>query len=100
MFYPLPIVHQELTHTTASLEDLKGNREGNPNLLQNFQEENIVDGENNMDQEDTVTAIPEQNGDPIICKLEPFNICYRLDKKGNMHPLVDRRPVRLIRIYK
>ena len=37
--------------------------------------------------------------DPVICKLEPFNICYRLDSNGNMHPLGDRRPVRLIRVY-
>jgi hypothetical protein len=32
--------------------------------------------------------------------MEPFNVCYRLDSKGNMHPLGDRRPVRLLRVYK
>ena len=40
-----------------------------------------------------------KSDDPVICKLEPFNICYRLDRKGNMHPIGDRRPVRLIRVY-
>lgn len=37
--------------------------------------------------------------DPIICKLEPYNVCYRIDDQGNMHPLGDQRPVRLLRIY-
>ena len=36
---------------------------------------------------------------PVICKLEPYNLCYRFDKEGNLHPIGGRRPVRLIRIY-
>ena len=96
----MSILHQKLTQKTDRAEGLKDDREGNPNPLQNFQEENIVD-ETDMDQEeDAVTPLPYHNRNPVICKLEPFNICYRLDEKGNMYPLGDRRPVRLIRIYK
>jgi hypothetical protein len=39
------------------------------------------------------------DGGPIICKMEPFNICYKVDTAGNMHPVGDRRPVRLLRVY-
>jgi hypothetical protein len=38
--------------------------------------------------------------DNIICKMEPYNLCYKVDEEGNMHPLGDHRPVRLLRIYK
>jgi len=37
--------------------------------------------------------------DPIICRKEPFNICYHLDRHGNLNLLGDRLPVRLIRVY-
>ena len=37
---------------------------------------------------------------PIICKLEPFNICYKVEDNGEMTPVGDRRPVRLLRVYK
>jgi len=52
----------------------------------------------NVPEESTVLTPTEE--DPVICKMEPFNVCYRLDSKGNMHPLGDRRPVRLLRVYK
>ena len=45
----------------------------------------------------TVSSIPKQQ---IICKLTPFNMCYRADEQGNLHPLIDRRPLRVIRLYK
>ncbi|TRY74796.1 hypothetical protein TCAL_07118 [Tigriopus californicus] len=38
--------------------------------------------------------------DPLVCKTVPYNICYRMDKHGNLHPIGDRRPVRLLRVYK
>jgi len=44
-------------------------------------------------------AKPSEN-DPVICKMEPFNVCFRLDAHGHMHPIGDRRPVRLLRVYK
>ena len=36
--------------------------------------------------------------DPVMCKLEPFNICYTIDKDGKPHP-IDETPVRYLRIY-
>jgi len=36
----------------------------------------------------------------VICEKEPLNVCYKVDSKGVMHPLKDRRPVRLLRVYK
>ena len=37
--------------------------------------------------------------DNVICKMEPYNICYTLDENGQMHLIGERRPVRLLRIY-
>jgi len=37
--------------------------------------------------------------DPIICKVEPFNMCFRVDGLGELHPIGDKRPVRLLRVY-
>ena len=36
----------------------------------------------------------------IVCKMEPLNLCYSLDQDGNMSPIGEHRPVRLLRIYK
>lgn len=38
-------------------------------------------------------------GGNIVCKMEPYNMCYTLDDQGKMHPIGDHRPVRLLRIY-
>ena len=46
------------------------------------------------------SLISAGQGDPIICKLEPFNICYRFDETGRLYPVGDKRPVRHIRVYK
>ena len=35
----------------------------------------------------------------VICKMEPYNLCYTLDDQGIMHPIGEHRPVRLLRIY-
>ena len=76
-------MHKELTHT------------GGGRIL------SPADLEPSTDISDEVAAaIAPSEEDPVICKMEPFNVCYRLDSKGNMHPLGDRRPVRLLRVYK
>ncbi|TRY77408.1 hypothetical protein TCAL_08776 [Tigriopus californicus] len=37
---------------------------------------------------------------PVICKMEPFNICYRVnDRDQSVHTVGNRRPVRLLRVY-
>ena len=35
----------------------------------------------------------------VICKMEPYNMCYRLDQEGNMVLVKDNRPFRVLRIY-
>ena len=76
---------------------------------QNKQSENhkldFEDEESNSKQDEfgsveNVEFISTGRGDPIVCRLEPFNLCYRFDESGRLHPLGDRRPVRLIRVYK
>ena len=70
--------------------------------------ESEIDGKNTSDEETNFEDNPilppglatGSYDDPVICKLEPYNICYRFDDQGNLHPLGARRPVRLIRIYK
>ena len=47
----------------------------------------------------TLAEISGSYESPVICKLEPYNLCYLFDKEGNLHPIGGRRPVRLIRIY-
>ena len=55
----------------------------------------------NIHQDLTVESlISAGHGDPIICKLEPFRACYRFDETGRLYPVGNRRPVRLIRVYK
>ena len=63
-------------------------------------EEKTHNGNNAIPSLNQLPGFPGQYEDPVICKLEPYNICYRFDKKGNLLPLGARRPVRLIRIYK
>ena len=36
--------------------------------------------------------------DNMICKMEPYNICYALDEEGNL-TIEKQRPIRLLRIY-
>ena len=38
--------------------------------------------------------------DPVICKLEPFTLCYSMEKYGNIRPIGNRRRVRQIRVRK
>jgi hypothetical protein len=40
------------------------------------------------------------NGDALICKTIPYNICYKLMEDGSLKPLTERRPVRILRVYK
>lgn len=50
-----------------------------------------------------ITSSPSPGGNKkdtlIICKMEPFNVCYKFDEEGNMQPIGDTRPVRIIRVY-
>ena len=97
----MPTLHRELTQKPLKPGSLKSANNGNPNLLgKNLSDEKTTDGENNIVPLSKINTILRRHQDPVICKLEPFNICYRFDKDGNMHPLGARRPVRLIRIYK
>lgn len=43
-------------------------------------------------------TVGDEDGN-IVCKMEPLNQCYTLDENGNMHPIGEHRPVRLLRIY-
>ena len=108
----MPTLHRELTKntlTSGNLKDVEKNTpnfelltelETTPNFLSvNIQDEKSVDGDNNIVPLNKIPPMPGHLGDPILCRLQPFNICYRLDKDGTMHPLGDRRLVRLIRMY-
>jgi hypothetical protein len=86
----LPQLHKELTQN--------GGRIFSPSDSDSELESAIKIPSSELPEEATVIAPTEE--DPVICKMEPFNVCYRLDSKGNMHPLGDRRPVRLLRVYK
>ena len=92
-FQPLPTLHRKLTQ--------KNQPEGIESPVKG---EILTDENTNTDDNPIVPpgiqATPGQYDDPVICKLEPYNICYRFDEQGNLHPLGARRPVRLIRIYK
>jgi hypothetical protein len=97
---PLPTLHRKLTQKGKYTGNLKATEEGEPEV---FQE--AMEAEKPID-DDAINFSPNQltkvDGyqHPVICKLEPYNICYRFDDEGNLHPLGARRPVRLIRIYK
>ena len=53
--------------------------------------------EKNAEFSNTLENIDESN---IVCKMEPYNLCFYLDKNGKMHPIGAHRPVRVLRIYK
>ena len=36
---------------------------------------------------------------PVVCKTMPYNVCYRVDKQGKLHPVGNRRPLRVLRVY-
>ncbi len=40
------------------------------------------------------------NGDPLVCKTIPYNVCYKLNKDGSLSPLAEKRPLRILRVYK
>ena len=67
------------------------------NFSENTEDKKDLDGSNSIIPQNNNYSIPQQS---IVCKLIPFNICYRSDELGNLHPLQNRKPVRLIRIYK
>ena len=91
-------MHRELTKTNRQGEmDVK-------NVNHSLAEGPVLDAETIEGFSKGVATKTRPTGankadDPVICKMEPFNICYPLDRKGNMHPIGDRRPVRLIRVY-
>ena len=95
---PLPTLHRELT---------KANWQGKTdvqNVNQSLAEGPVLNAATTEGCCKRVATKTRQTGaneagDPVICKLERFNICYRLDRKGNMHPIGDRRPVRLIIVF-
>ena len=98
IFLPLPPVHRKLTQKnqlTGNLKELESIESELEGEIPSYEKANADD--NPM----VPPGFPVLPGDdPVICKLEPYNICFRFDKQGNLHPLGARRPVRLIRIYK
>ena len=94
----MPTLHAELTKTSPyagrDAESASHGRAGD--IVDNERTKEV--GYNRVPSKTRPKGAIEAE-DPVICKLEPFNICYRLDSNGNMHPLGDRRPVRLIRVY-
>lgn len=98
---PLQHLHRELTQQDSK-DDSQMKFEPDGNI--EFEMANSNQNVHNKEIDDSLAmlsaAIPGARGDPIICRMEPFNICYRFDESGTMHPLGDRRPVRLIRVYK
>ena len=75
------------------------NKQSN-NHKSEFEDEKDNSIQDGFGSPETVEMISTGRGDPIVCRLEPFNLCYRFDESGTMHPIGDRRPVRLIRVYK
>ena len=60
---------------------------------------NVFSGEN-VDFHFQDMGLKEMVGEGnVICKMEPYNICFSLDDQGIMHPIGEHRPVRLLRIY-
>ena len=97
----MPTLHRELTQTTLKPDSPRSVENEQPNFpRKNFKDPKVMAAGNNEVPRNKIATFPGQIEDPVICKLEPFNICYRFDENGNMHPLGARRPVRLIRIYK
>ena len=50
------------------------------------------------DETQDVTASALNDEDPIICRLDAINMCYRLNESGVMNPIGNRRLVRRIRV--
>ena len=96
---PLPTLHRKLTQ-----ENQQGNMKEPESIESELEAENTKVEQTTTNGRPIVPpgfkAAPGTYDDPVICKLEPYNICYRFDEQGNLHPLGARRPVRLIRIYK
>jgi len=92
---PLKFLHHELTNVNKQ-PNRQTNFEGNGVNLP------IKEAFPDVGQDETLEMISSTlNGeDPIICRLEPFNLCYRFDASGAIYPIGNRRPVRLIRVYK
>ena len=99
----MPTLHRELTQINLH-GNVKGTGNGIPKVFEGTAQNGATTGGGNSNKFPSINiptgGAKEAAEDPVICKLEPFNICYRLDSNGNMHPLGDRRPVRLIRVYK
>ena len=85
LIQPLKTLHQEFTQS----------KEAKNSYLSDDEQKFFQD-----DNGETLEMISSGRGDPIVCRLEPFNLCYRFDASGTMHPIGNRRPVRLIRVYK
>ena len=97
---PLPTLHRKLTQKGGFTAKLKSAEEVDPEILsEGINPDQIIDGDAAGLEKGKLTRV-EGFEHPVICKLEPYNICYRFDDEGNLHPLGARRPVRLIRIYK
>ena len=100
----MPTLHRELTQKTLKPGSSRSVENGKSKLRsKNVKEHKNMVGGDNIVPLSKIASFPgpgPPKDDPVICKLEPFNICYRFDEDGNMHPLGARRPVRLIRIYK
>eukprot|EP00095_Tigriopus_kingsejongensis_P010322 maker-scaffold187_size272365-snap-gene-1.26 protein:Tk10322 transcript:maker-scaffold187_size272365-snap-gene-1.26-mRNA-1 annotation:"trna -lysidine synthetase" len=67
---------------------------------QEVEDELLVNNEIPMKlKEAEITTAPKAQG-PVICKMKPFNICYRINPQGqSVHTGGNRRPVRLLRVY-
>ena len=77
-----------------------GNEKLSGGLIQNNGVTTDNGGHNGFSSTNGAQTEPnDAKDDPVICKLKPFNLCYRFDGNGIMHPLGGRRPVRLIRVY-
>ena len=93
-------MHRKLTQKGKFPGNLKSPEDGGPEILpKGLDAAEIIDDPSTSFSPSQLTTVGGYP-DPVICKLEPYNICYRFDDEGNLHPLGARRPVRLIRIYK
>ena len=93
-------MHRKLTQKGGFTAKLKSAEEVDPGIHSvGINPDQIIEGDAAGLVEGKLTRVKGYEN-PVICKLEPYNICYRFDDEGNLHPLGARRPVRLIRIYK
>jgi len=77
------------------------------NLLLRMKERGLDINEMSADGplSDLRNALPQgvrlaDNGDTLVCKTIPYNICYKLKTDGSLSPLTERRPLRILRVYK